>query len=378
MCLHDSYITYLFAVRRDLHAGGAGLPPPIGDFNRRAPEPRDASGSGAGAGALPALVRALATTALLLCFGLVVLGAYVRLTDAGLGCPDWPGCYGHLTPSAAAADAATASATAPGGPLQIGKAWREMVHRYAAATLGLLILSLAVMGVAGGRRHVLPLRYVAGLLAIVVAQGLLGMLTVTWRLNPVVVTLHLLLGCTTLSLLLWLVLSLRGRAEGGRAAPMQSGDALRQPQRLALVGLIALAAQIALGGWTSSNYAAVACPDFPMCQGEWWPSPDLRSAFAGGVLEAPARVAIHFTHRLGALIVTIALLSAATAALRLQHAATRRVAALMLAALTLQVAIGITMVLQGFPLWLATAHNAGAACLLMATVALNRTLRPLA
>src|SRR5271165_1607400 len=313
-------------------------------------------------------VRALATAALLLCLGVVVLGAYVRLTDAGLGCPDWPGCYGHLTPSAAAADAEVASAATPGGPLQIGKAWREMVHRYAAATLGLLILSLAVMGVAGRRRHVLPLRYVVGLLAIVVAQGLLGMLTVTWRLNPLVVTLHLLLGCTTLSLLLWLVLSLRGRAEGGRAAPMQSGGALRRTQRLALAGLIALALQIALGGWTSSNYAAVACPDFPTCQGEWWPSADLRSAFAGGVLEAPARVAIHLTHRLGALVVAIALSGAAVAALRLNHAGTRRSAGLVLATLVLQVAIGITMVLQGFPLWLATAHNAGAACLLMATV----------
>ena len=212
---------------------------------------------------------------------------------------------------------------------------------------------------------------------IVVAQGLLGMLTVTRRLEPIVVTLHLLFGCATLSLLLWLVLSLRGRALHGRAAPIPSG-ALRRPQRLALAGLIALAAQIALGGWTSSNYAAVGCPDFPTCQGEWWPSADFRSAFAGGVLEAPARVAVQLTHRLGALVVAIALSGAAVAALRVNHAGTRRIAGLVLATLVLQVAIGITMVLQGFPLWLATAHNAGAACLLMATVGLNRTLRPLA
>jgi len=328
-------------------------------------------------GAAATLVRRLATAALLLCLGLVVLGAYVRLTDAGLGCPDWPGCYGHLTPSAAAADAG-ASAAAPGGSLQIGKAWREMVHRYAAATLAVMILSLAVMGIAWRRQRVLPLRYVVGLFAIVVTQALLGRLTVTWRLEPLVVTLHLLFGCATLSLLLWLVLSLRtlrGGTERRHSAAAASGRALPQPQRLALVGLIALAAQIALGGWTSSNYAALACPDFPTCQGAWWPRADFRSAFTGGALEAPARVAVQLTHRVGALFVTIVLLSAGVAALRLREPAVRRVAGLMLAALALQVTIGITMVLRGFPLWLATAHNAGAACLLMAAVGLNYTLR---
>ena len=334
--------------------------------------PRTASVDAAGEGdRARTLVRWLAAAALLLCFGVVVLGAYVRLTDAGLGCPDWPGCYGHLSP-AAAADASSGTVVAPGGPLQVGKAWREMLHRYAAATLGLMILALAVLGIAWRRRQLLPVRYGVGLFGLVVAQGLLGMLTVTWRLKPLVVTLHLLFGCATLSLLLWLLLSLFGRARRGSAVPP---GAQRRAQRLALIGLIALAAQIALGGWTSSNYAAAACPDFPACRVSWWPSADFRSAFAGGVLQQPGQVAVHMTHRFAALIVAMLLISTAAAAFRADTAA-RRVAAVMLVALTLQAAIGIAMVLQGFPLWLATAHNAGAACLLMTVVALNRLLRP--
>ena len=316
---------------------------------------------------------------------MVVLGAYVRLSNAGLGCPDWPGCYGHLTPSSAAADTSVLSSPLGGRPLELGKAWREMVHRYAAGTLGLLILSLVVIGTLGRRERVLPLRYVWSLLAIVVAQALLGMLTVTWRLTPLVVTLHLLLGFTTLSLLGWLALSLRERAQRSHAAPMQGGTVLRA-RRLAVLALIVLGVQIALGGWTSSNYAALGCPDFPTCEAQWWPKGDYRAAFElrgpsgrnyeGGVLNAPARTAIQFSHRFGALIVTFALLGAALSAWWLRRHVARRAAALVLAALMVQLTIGAAMVLRGFPLWLATAHNAGAALLLLAIVGLNRALRP--
>jgi cytochrome c oxidase assembly protein subunit 15 len=333
---------------------------------------------------VPTFIRALISAALLLCLCVVVLGAYVRLSSAGLGCPDWPGCYGHLTPSGAAADASVLSSPLSGRPLEIGKAWREMVHRYAAGTLGLLILSLVFIGTLKRRERVLPLRTVWSLLAIVVAQALLGMLTVTWQLTPLVVTLHLLLGFTTLSLLLWLVLSMPERAEGRRPAPIEAGTAV--PARLlALLALIGLGLQIALGGWTSSNYAALACPDFPTCQAQWWPTGDYRAAFEirgasghtyeGGVLDAPARTAIQFTHRLGALIITLVLVSAVLSGWRLGRKFATRAAGLVLVALMMQLIIGVSMVLRGFPLWLATAHSAGAAFLLMATVALNRALR---
>ena len=336
----------------------------------------------------PALVRALAGAALLLCLCVVVLGAYVRLSSAGLGCPDWPGCYGHLSPSGAAADARVLSSPTAGRPLEVGKAWREMVHRYAAGTLGLLILSLVVIGVAGRRARVLPLPYVTGLFAIVLAQAVLGMLTVTWQLSPLVVTLHLLFGFATLSLLLWLVMSLPHFARRWRAAPAEAHGAALRARLLAPLALGVLAVQIALGGWTSSNYAALGCPDFPTCQARWWPQGDYRAAFEirvasdrtyeGGVLDAPARTAIQFTHRLAALLAAVVLVGAAVSALRLRASFARYAAGLMLAALAIQVIVGISMVLRGFPLWLGTAHNAGAALLLMSTVGLNRVLRPTA
>jgi cytochrome c oxidase assembly protein subunit 15 len=333
-----------------------------------------------------ALLRAVAVAAFSLCLCVVVLGAYVRLSNAGLGCPDWPGCYGHLTPSAAAADARTASAPVAGRPLEVGKAWREMLHRYAAGTLGCLILMLTLLGIAWRRERIVPPGLVTALLAIVLVQGLLGMLTVTWQLTPLIVSLHLLFGFTTLSLLWWLVLTLwlRRPLELPFAAHRRGLAAAR---RLALLGLIVLALQIALGGWTSSNYAAIACPDLPTCQGSWWPQTDFRSAFVlwgglginyeGGVLDNPARVAIHLSHRFGALVASLALLAAALAALRVRALRPAVVAgAMLLLALALQLVIGISMVRAGFPLWLATAHNAGAALLLLATLALNRSLRP--
>ncbi|MGH8285524.1 MAG: COX15/CtaA family protein [Steroidobacteraceae bacterium] len=314
-------------------------------------------------------IRRLAFAGVLLCLTVVVLGAYVRLTAAGLGCPDWPGCYGHLTPTQPAD---------PGIPLDLGKAWREMGHRYAASALGLLILVIAALTISAREPRPVSTRFAVALLATVVFQGVLGMLTVTWQLKPVVVTLHLLFGLTTLALLWWLWL-------GVRRPSVAAGDAAPRVRFLVLLALIALAVQIALGGWTSSNYAAVACPDLPTCQHEWWPETDYEDAFVlwrglginyeGGVLEHPARVAIHLTHRLGAVVVSLLLALAAAAVLRQTALMRSRGAALgVLAALALQLAIGIFMVLEAFPLSLATAHNAGAALLVLATVALYRRL----
>jgi len=337
------------------------------------------------------MIRRLALAGVLLCFSVVVLGAYVRLTDAGLGCPDWPGCYGHVTPLGAEQSVA-ARAAFPTKPLDVGKAWREMIHRYAAGTLGLIIVVIAALAITSRRTRLVSTAYAIALVATVVFQGLLGMLTVTWRLKPLIVTLHLLFGLTTLGLLWWLWMSLPRHLWGGirphgvgrpslgsRAIP-----ALRIALRLALLGLVALGVQIALGGWTSSNYAAVACPDFPRCQNAWWPHTDYKDAFVlwrglginyeGGVLDNPARVAIHLTHRLGAVVTTMALGVAALFVISRPALSGMRISAYaVLAALALQLAIGVSMVLETFPLLLATAHTAGAALLLLATLALVRS-----
>ena len=320
-------------------------------------------------------IRSLALAGLLLCFTVVVLGAYVRLTTAGLGCPDWPGCYGHITPPSHL-DIAENNQVFPNKPIDEGKAWREMIHRYAASTLGLICVALAVLAFTTRRQRLISLPLAWGLVAIIIFQGLLGMLTVTWQVTPLVVTGHLLFGLTTLSLLWWLWLSLQPRRPSG------DRDSARLVWRLALIGLIALIVQIALGGWTSTNYADIACPDFPKCQDAWWPNADFRDAFVlwrglgvnyeGGVLSIPARVAIHLTHRMGAIVAALTLTLAAVTAIRRAKSTYVMPAYAVVVALVLQLTIGITMVLRGFPLALATAHTAGAALLLLSVLALLR------
>ena len=321
---------------------------------------------------------------MLLAFTVVVFGAYVRLTAAGLGCPDWPGCYGHVTPLGAE-DSIVSGASLAGPPLDVGKAWREMIHRYLAGALVLLIVLMAALSCTQ-RFSRLRRRYAFTLLATIVAQAALGMLTVRWQLKPLIVTLHLVIGLSTLSLvwLLWLTLRSEGRGvERSRGAERRNvaGGTERPARILATFALVTVAAQITLGGWTSSNYAAIACPDFPRCQGSWWPAMDGHAAFVlwrtptvnyeGGLLSLAARSAIHFTHRLGAAAAACVLLLAALYVLcqrrlRPMHAA----AIFVVLALALQLTIGISMVLRGFPLWLAAAHNAGAALTLLAVVTL--------
>lgn len=330
--------------------------------------------------ATPRLIafRRLAFAGAVLALLVIVLGAFVRLSAAGLGCPDWPGCYGHLTAGDAARNVATVAEAYPDArPFDYAKAVKEMVHRYFAGALGVVILGLAGLALANRRDPRQPVALPLALVAIVVLQALLGMWTVTLLLKPLIVVLHLIGGLTTLALLAWL--SMQPPPVSEASAPML--------RHLAAIGLAVLAMQIVLGGWTSSNYAALACPDFPTCQASYWPQMDLQDAFVvwrglgidyeGGVLDHPARVAIHFMHRLGAVLTAFVLGLLAFLTWRRGRTETVRRAGLVVGIfLVLQLILGPLMVLEGLPLVLATAHNGMAALLLLVTVRLNRVLRP--
>lgn len=315
---------------------------------------------------------------LALCLTLVVimLGAYTRLSDAGLGCPDWPGCYGHIDVPTSTQALAHADASY-GQPVEAAKAWKEMIHRYFAGTLGLVILMLALLGLkrtaSPHQQRVLP--WV--LVGLVAFQALLGMWTVTLLLKPLIVTSHLLGGMTIFALLGLCLFRTRplfhGWASAGRAS-------LRG---LAGVALALLAGQIFLGAWTSTNYAALACPDFPTCQAQWWPPTDFARAFTlwhglginyeYGILSGAARQTIHWSHRLGAGVIAIVMLALAVT-LFLQVRVDRRWGGLglvLLAALALQIGLGISVVVFHLPLLVAVAHNGGAALLLLAVIAIN-------
>jgi len=322
--------------------------------------------------------RRVARVAALLALIVIVVGAWVRLTDAGLGCPDWPGCYGHVHPAQLTDKVAEINAASPDRPFDYQKALNEMVHRYIATTLGLLIIVLAVMSVRNRRDPAQPRVLPWILLATVILQGLLGMWTVTLLLKPLIVTLHLLGGLATLALLWWLALPPERRELKAAERPVR---------RLAIAAFAVLVAQIALGGWTSTNYAAAACADFPSCHGKWWPNMDFKNGFVlwrglgidyeGGVLDTPARVAIHYSHRLGAYLTGLVLLLLVLGAWRrAQTALTRGAATAVLVAVGLQILIGMNLIWQGWPLWLGTSHNAGAALLVLAMVALLRFLSP--
>ncbi len=325
--------------------------------------------------------KKLALLATLLALVVVVLGAYTRLSDAGLGCPDWPGCYGQISVPATAADISTAQQAYPDQPLEQGKAWTEMIHRYFAGALGLLVAGLALLALLNRDEKKQPVLLPVLLLPIIVFQALLGMWTVTLLLKPVVVVAHLLGGMTTLALLWWLAMT-------PAREQTQAGDSLLA--KVSLLALLVVFAQIALGGWTSSNYAALACPDFPTCQNAWWPEadfekgfalqapldPDLNSDYAGGILAHPARVAIHLTHRIGALVVVASNLILGFLLLnRSENKSVAQSGIALLAITAIQVLVGITIVGLGLPLLLATAHNGMAALLLLSLLTSNRLLR---
>jgi len=324
--------------------------------------------------------RRVAFIATALAFSVVVLGAYVRLSDAGLGCPDWPGCYGQIDVPADPQRMAQANAAYPERPVEVDKAWKEMIHRYLAGVLGLLILGLAVLAWYRRKDPEQPVVLPFVLLALVIFQALLGMWTVTLLLKPVVVMAHLLGGMTTLALLWWLALR-QGKSFEGKPAAEHS---LRY---WTLLGLILVGVQVMLGGWTSANYAALACPDFPTCQAQWWPAMDFQEAlvlwrgvgvsYEYGVLDNDARVAIHMMHRLGAVLVLAYLGWLSWWILsRIRHRLVRTATIAVAVLLMIQVSLGIANVVLHLPLTIAVAHNGVAALLILALVALNHVLRP--
>ncbi len=327
----------------------------------------------------------LARTGTVLALLVVVIGAWVRLTDAGLGCPDWPGCYGQLVVTESTREAAEAF---PERPLDVGKAWREMIHRYLATGLGLLCLILSVLAWANRRDPEQPTRLPHVLLAVVIFQGLLGMWTVTLLLQPVIVMAHLLGGLTTLGLIFWLgewhrLFSSRDDPSRPARPARPARMASRWLPRAGVAALAILAVQIALGGWTSANYAALACPDFPTCQTRWWPPvADFREGFVlwrelgvdyeGGVLDNPARVAIHFSHRLGAIAATLVL--AVLGWMMIRRPRLRPDGIAVLAALGVQFVLGASIIVYGVPLAVAVAHNGVAALLLLAVLNANQRI----
>ncbi len=311
----------------------------------------------------------LAAFTALLAFCVILMGAYVRLSDAGLGCPDWPGCYGRmLVPEQHQVVIPADNPHAK--PLHAGKAWKEMIHRYLAGTLGLLILLLAILAWRNRRQPAQPLWLPSLLLALVILQAALGMWTVTLLVKPAIVTAHLLGGFATFVLLVLLSLRLRPVSP----PPPRTTPATR---RLAVIGLAVLIAQISLGGWTSTNYAALGCSDFPGCYAnQWWPEMDFAEGFTlwrglgvnyeFGVLENDARAAIHMSHRIGALV-TLLTLGLLIWRLIAREPGLSRQGGLLLILLLTQIGLGVSNVLAHLPLPVAVAHN-GVAALLLASL----------
>lgn len=319
------------------------------------------------------MFKALSITAAIVAFCVVVLGSYVRLSDAGLGCPDWPGCYGALTVPQSEAAIESAQQAYPDKPVEHAKAWKEMAHRYLAGSLGLLVAGLAVL--AYRQRHTIRTSWQlsAALVVLIIMQALLGMWTVTLLLKPVIVTLHLFGGMTTLAVLSWI--AFRHTCKADIALPAGQQYWLR-------LALLIWIAQVLLGGWTSSNYAALACTDFPTCHSLWWPAMDMGDAFHitralgvsrdGGQLHLDALTAIQWVHRLGAMVVLVWM--AMSTRILLQRQTSKILAWVLLAIVLCQIAVGIGNLLLQLPLVLAVLHNAGAALLGVCLVAINARL----
>ena len=321
----------------------------------------------------------LTRISVVICLIVVILGAFVRLSNAGLGCPDWPGCYGQLF---SVPETATEISTAEQNyqrPVETDKAWKEMIHRYLAGILGLLIFTLTVIAVTRWRYPRQPVKLPLLISVLVIFQALLGMWTVTWLLAPIVVTTHLLGGMMLLSLLWWLTLKTFYMPSTGNPHPKWALSA-------AIVGIVLLGGQIASGGWVSANYAALACPDFPTCHQQWWPTMDFKQAFTlnweenvnyeFGTLDNPARTAIHMTHRIGAIVIALTLGIYLVMLCLGDHAPrVKKIAAIALSLLAVQISLGISNIIFYLPLAVANAHNAGAALLLIAMVTLLYMLK---
>ncbi|MBT0587886.1 COX15/CtaA family protein [Alteromonas oceanisediminis] len=321
-------------------------------------------------------MRKLVLTSILLALVVIVLGAYTRLTDAGLGCPDWPGCYGHLIVPQTEVLIDQANTAFPERPVEAEKAWNEMVHRYFAAALGLLVLIIAALAFIK-RSHHTPLKLPLLLVGLVCFQGALGMWTVTLNLLPAVVMGHLLGGFTVLSCLFLLYLRLTHyRIPGG-------DPQLKPYAKYAAIGIVILVGQIALGGWTSANYAALACTEFPLCEGNWFDRIDVLGAFSipeaqnyeFGAHSYPERMTMHIAHRIGAIFTAAYLLWLAfTLHRKASSGVIKSLSVLIVVMLSAQVLLGISNIVYSLPLAVAVAHNAVAACLLLVMVLVTYSL----
>jgi cytochrome c oxidase assembly protein subunit 15 len=331
--------------------------------------------------------RKLVWVTLFLTFDLIMFGAFTRLTDSGLGCPDWPGCYGHSNPLQAHAHISAAQAALPDGPVTVMKAWIEMTHRYFAMGVGVLIIALMVIAwvrwlkagnsATGKNKQESKFSpwFPTVLFLFVCLQGAFGAWTVTQKLQPVIVTTHLLLGLTLLAMLTWL-----GARQSAHAPVAASAAALVKP---ALIGMLLLVLQIALGGWVSTNYAALACTDFPSCHGALVPQMDFANGFTlwrhlgmtadGEFLSFQALTAIHWTHRSFAFVVIAFVVWLACKALRTQGL--QKTGRWLLIIVGLQLITGLSTIFLNWPLAIAVAHNGGAALLLLLLVMLNYKAR---
>jgi len=302
-------------------------------------------------------------------FVVIVLGAYTRLSHAGLGCPDWPGCYGRMLLPADETEILNEAVLYPERPYEQGKAWKEMIHRYVAGALGLLILGLGVMAWSrrntSGQSVLIPV----SLIGLVIFQALLGMWTVTLLLKPIIVMGHLLGGMTILLLLVWVLLSHQAAMKGGNY-PGESG----RLYPWAIFGLIIVYLQISLGGWTSANYAALICPDLPSCQGQWWPNMNFSEGFKPwrglgvnyefGVLDTQARTAVHVSHRIGAVLTLFIVGAKAIRCIQDSNLKIKRTGTVLLLVLLTQFSLGIANILFVLPIAVAVTHNAVASLLL--------------
>lgn len=334
-------------------------------------------------------LRRLVLVSILLAIVVIGLGAYTRLTHAGLGCPDWPTCYGLLDVPETSMQIATAEKAFPERLVEPAKAWNEMIHRYFAGSLGLLILAIAIIAIklrfskSSGLRY--PVFLPLLILCIVIFQAALGMWTVTLKLMPVVVMGHLLGGFTTLCLLFLLYLRLNSLSVNAQGATLVNGQ-LKKYSGYALLGIAILTAQIALGGWTSSNYAAMSCVELPICQGDWLSDlsfkesfdliPPDKASYEFGHLAHNDRLTIHVSHRIGAIITAVFLTWLAIVVfLKSASHAIKNSAIVLLSLLVIQITLGISNIWFSLPLKVAVAHNLVAVCLMLSLITLAYKLR---
>lgn len=321
-------------------------------------------------------IRLLVMVSVLFTLVVIMLGAYTRLADAGLGCPDWPGCYGHLSVPTTASELSKAEQLFPLQSVDNDKAWLEMIHRYFAGTLGILVLIIAVVSVKHSQTpNFLPLL----ILLLVIGQAALGMWTVTLKLMPIVVMGHLLGGMTLFSLLCLLYSRLSSFSSRSYHV-----DALTSLRVLAFITLTCLIVQIALGGWTAANYAALMCTSLPICQGDWWTMLDFSTAFQlhqvtegsyeFGILEYPARMTIHVSHRIGAMVASLFIFSLLLRLFFLSQVIFKRIATALFVLLVIQIGLGVSNIVFHLPLGIAVAHNLVAAILLSVVVITNYIL----